>query len=83
MKVALIALVLMASTGTTVAFAQEGAGRGPPSTPTTMPSPTTLPTTQPATTGTPKTASAHVGSSLSETGPAISSESRKRGLRLA
>jgi len=84
MKVALITLFLVASTGTSVAFAQEGMGHGPPSAPTTVPTPTILPTTQPATTGTtPKTAAAHLGTILNEMGPVISSESRKRGLRLA
>ena len=82
MKYALIALFLVASTGTTAAFAQEGMGHGPPKAPTTVPTPTILPT-QPVPTGTPKTASAHVVTSLGETGPAISSDSRKRGLRLA
>lgn len=86
MKYAVIALVLVASTGTAAAVAQEGAGHGPPSSqtaPVVVPTSPTLPTLP--STGTPKTASAHVGTSLSETGPAISSarESRKRGSRLA
>ena len=87
MKYALIALLLVASTGTTVALAQEGAGHGPPSSqtaPVIVPTAPTLPTA-PSTTGTPKSASVQVGTSLNETGPAISSarESRKRGSRLA
>jgi hypothetical protein len=83
MKYALIGLLLMASAGTTVAVAQEGGGRGPPAAPTTVPTPTPQPTV-PTQTGTPKSASALLGTSLNETGPAISSgrESRKRGLRL-
>jgi len=84
MKYALITSLLIASTGTSVAFAQEGLGHGPPSMPTTVPTPTVLPT-QPVPTGTPKSASAHFATSLEETSAAISSarESRKRGLRLA
>jgi hypothetical protein len=83
MKYALITLLLVASTGTTVAVAQEGAGHGPPTAPTTVPTPTPQPTV-PTSTGTPKSASALLGTSLSEIGPAISSarESRRRGLRL-
>jgi hypothetical protein len=87
MKCALIALLVIASTGTNVALAQEGMGHGPPSTPTTpasVPTPTTLPTS-PSSTGTPKSAAAHVGASVDELGPVISSarESRKRGSRPA
>jgi hypothetical protein len=83
MKYALIALLLIASTGTTVAVAQEGGGHGPPTAPTTMPTPTPQPTVA-TSTATPKSASAYVGTSLNEIGPAISSarESRRRGPRL-
>ena len=80
MKYALMTLFLVASAGTTAAFAQEGTSHGPP--PATMPTPTIIPTTVPATTTPAKTASAHVGTSLYDLGPVIS-ESRKRGLRLA
>jgi hypothetical protein len=83
MKYAVIALLLMASTGTTVAVAQDGGGRGPPTAPATVPTPVPQPTV-PTQTGAPKSASALLGTSLNEIGPAISStrESRKRGLRL-
>lgn len=85
MKYALIGLLLIASTGATVAVAQDGGAHGPPSAPATVPTPTILPTV-PTPTGSPKSASAHVvGTSLNEMGPAISSgrESRKRGSRWA
>ena len=82
MKVAFVALLLVTSAGTSVAFAQDGMGHGPPSVPSTIPTPTIVPTTTVPTT-TPKTASIHVGTSLYEIGPMISSESRKRGLRQA
>ncbi|HWZ62542.1 MAG TPA: hypothetical protein VNX02_05940 [Steroidobacteraceae bacterium] len=83
MKYAVITLLLVASTGTTVAVAQEGNGHGPPTAPTTVPTPVPQPTV-PTSTGTPKSASAFLGTSLNEIGPAISTarESRRRGLRL-
>lgn len=83
MKYAVITLVLLASAGTSVAFAQEGNGHGPPTAPATVPTPVVVPTV-PTSTGTPKSASAFVGTSLNEIGPVISStrESRKRGVRL-
>jgi hypothetical protein len=84
MKYPVITLLLLASSGATVAVAQDGNGHGPPSAPVVVPTPTTLPT-MPAPTGTTKSFSARIDTSLNEIGPAISSarESRRRGPRLA
>jgi len=43
MKCAILSLLIMTSTATTAAFAQEGTGQGPPHAPVILP--TTLPTT--------------------------------------
>jgi hypothetical protein len=84
MRYPVITLLLLASTGATVAVAQDGSGHGPPHAPVIVPTPTTLPT-QPAPTKSPTSFSAQPGSSFNEIGPLISSarEARRRGPRLA
>jgi len=81
MKYAVITLLLLGSTGATVAVAQDGSGHGPPTVPIVT-TPTTQPT-MPAPTGSTSSLSAHAGTSLNEMGPAIASarESRRRGSR--
>jgi hypothetical protein len=50
MRYALVTLLMLTPALATVAYAQEGAGHGPPKTPTTVPIPT-VPTTSVPTSG--------------------------------